>query len=265
MVVFNFTCTEHSKTFLSDRYQAQVNDSMSDYRQKYENWFNELNEEERKAETARINTSKNKNKAGATPKAPKVQATSTVVAQPQQAPTQTIPTQPHIHQAPQAATLQAQPAPPQPVTFTMAAPQVLPQQIIVNPMPPARDVNKLRQEILSREPLEPARSPKQLFVIDWLKSHKKKKPLDAKEAWKKLSKTGKKSWAEKLEPQRQQYIEDYTVFVRALDKEELELYTEMKGKRDEEEEAKRQNESSDSEDSETSESESDSDSDSESD
>ena len=31
-----------------------------------------------------------------------------------------------------------------------------------------------------------------------------------------------------LEPQRQRYIEAYTIFVRGLNKEELELYTDMK-------------------------------------
>ena len=42
----------------------------------------------------------------------------------------------------------------------------------------------LRAEILKREPVEPARSPKQLFITDWLSKHKKKKLADAKEAWK---------------------------------------------------------------------------------
>ena len=63
----------------------------------------------------------------------------------------------------------------------------------------------------------------------------------------------------------QKYIEEYTVFVRGLDKEELEMYTELKQRRDEEEDAARQNESSDSDsdssDSDESESDSDSDSD----
>ena len=79
-----------------------------------------------------------------------------------------------------------------------------------------------------------------------------------------MDKKDKKKWVEKLEPQRQRYIDAYTQFVRGLDKEELEMYTELKQRRDEEEEAKRQNDSSDS-DSETSDSESDSDSDSDSD
>merc|ERR1712158_135444 len=112
---------------------------------------------------------------------------------------------------------------------------------------PYKDHTALRAEILKREPVEPARSPKQLFITDWLSKHKKKR-------------------LEKLEPQRQKYIEDYTVFVRGLDKEELEMYTELKQKRDEEEEARRQNESSDSDSDDTSdESDDDSDSDSESD
>ena len=38
-----------------------------------------------------------------------------------------------------------------------------------------RDQNKLREDILQREPVEPARSPKQLYVTEWLSKHKKKK------------------------------------------------------------------------------------------
>jgi hypothetical protein len=101
-------------------------------------------------------------------------------------------------------------------------------------------------------------------LIDYLAKHKKKKPTDGKEIWRKMEKADKKKWVEKLEPQRQRYIDAYTQFVRGLDKEELEMYTELKQKRDEEEEAKRQNDSSDSETSD-SDSESDSESDSDSD
>ena len=130
----------------------------------------------------------------------------------------------------------------------------------------SKDRQILLDEILKREPVEPARSPKQLFVSEFLAitKNKKKKQTDAKAAWKALDKKEKKKWHEKLEPQRQKYIEDYTVFVRGLDKEELEMYTELKQKRDEEEES--QNDSSDSEsdtsESDDSDSESDSDSDS---
>merc|ERR1712223_46838 len=134
------------------------------------------------------------------------------------------------------------------------------------PATTTKDRQSLLDEILKREPVEPARSPKQLFVAEYLLKHKKKKQVDAKAAWKALEKKEKKKWHEKLEPQRQKYIEDYTVFVRGLDKEELEMYTELKQKRDEEEEARRQNESSDSDSDDTSdESDDDSDSDSESD
>ena len=49
---------------------------------------------------------------------------------------------------------------------------------------PYKDHTALRAEILKREPVEPARSPKQLFITDWLSKHKKKKLADAKEAWK---------------------------------------------------------------------------------
>ena len=79
-----------------------------------------------------------------------------------------------------------------------------------------------------------------------------------------MDKKEKKKWIEKLEPQRQRYIDAYTQFVRGLDKEELEMYTELKQRRDEEEEARRQNESSDSE-SDSSESDSESETESDSD
>ena len=101
------------------------------------------------------------------------------------------------------------------------------------------------------------------IISEWLTKHKKKKPSDAKDAWKASDKKEKKKWHEKLEPQRQKYIEDYTVFVRGLDKEELEMYTELKQKRDEEEE--NQNDSSDSETDSSESDESDSDSESDSD
>ena len=41
-----------------DMYQAEVNRSMSVYRQKYEDWFNALDENERKAETNRMSSTK---------------------------------------------------------------------------------------------------------------------------------------------------------------------------------------------------------------
>ena len=68
--------------------------------------------------------------------------------------------------------------------------------------------------------------------------HKKKDRNAAKGAWKALNKADKRKWHEKLEPMRQKYIEEYTHFVRKLDKEQLEMYTELKQKRDEEEELK---------------------------
>ena len=37
------------------------------------------------------------------------------------------------------------------------------------------DQNKLREDIPQREPLEPARSPKQLYVTEWLAKNKIKK------------------------------------------------------------------------------------------
>lgn len=227
---------------------------MSVYRQAYEDWFSSLSEEERRAETSRVNTSKTKvSKANALNKGKVAPA----------APTGHI-----VSLGPQTTIA------PQTVSFTMTQPQqqsqqmmTIPQQIIVQAAPPpvVRDANQLLQNVLQREPVEPARSPKQLFISEWLLRHKKKKPQDAQEAWKALTREEKKQWAEKLEPQRQKYIEAYTVFVRGLDKEELELYTDLKEKRDEEEEARRRNESSDSDVSETSASESESESDTDSD
>jgi len=77
-------------------------------------------------------------------------------------------------------------------------------------------------------------------------------------------KKDKKKWLKMLEPQRQRYIEAYTIFVRGLNKEELELYTEMKARRDAEDEAKRSVESSDEESDTSDESDTEKDSDSES-
>merc|ERR1711915_1158545 len=140
-------------------------------------------------------------------------------------------------------------------------------------MKPEKDrVDILRAEILRREPVEPARSPKQLFLSDYIKKQRRKDKKssdqklhsDGKEIWKVTDKKDKKKWLKMLEPQRQKYIEAYTIFVRGLNKEELELYTEMKARRDAEDEAKRATESSDEEESETSEDETDDETDSES-
>jgi len=118
-------------------------------------------------------------------------------------------------------------------------------------------VEGLKLEILRREPVEPARSHKQLFMTDYIKKCKKKDKRitdskansEARDFWRQTDKKDKKKWLKMLEPQRQRYIEAYTIFVRGLNKEELELYTEMKARRDAEEEARRANESEDSDDS----------------
>lgn len=161
--------------------------------------------------------------------------------------------------------------------YTMQVGPMVTQQ----PPPPAQPVVKpekdrvevLRAEILRREPVEPARSHKQLFLSDYAKKMRKKDKkstdqkllFDGKEIWKVTEKKDKKKWLKMLEPQRQRYIEAYTIFVRGLNKEELELYTEMKARRDAEDEAKRATESSDEEESDTSDDETDTDSDSGSD
>ena len=73
-----------------------------------------------------------------------------------------------------------------------------------------------------REPVEPARSHKQLFLSDYVKKARKKDKksteaklaFDGKEIWRVTEKKDKKKWLKMLEPQRQRYIEAYTVFVR---------------------------------------------------
>ncbi len=259
---------------------------MGVYRQKYEDWFNNLNEAERKAETSRLNSTKTvRNKGSATAAAKQnaqAQAQQHHQQQQQQQQQQQLVQQQQIIQEPTIVNVPSNMTPAGPA-FSLT-PIMMPTQPVqlqvqpVNNMPVVavggggaaaggqaaggKDREKLLQDILNREPVEPARSPRQLFITEWLSKHKKKKPADAKGAWKSLDKKEKKKWQEKLEPQRVKYIEDYTVFVRGLDKDELEMYTELKQKRDEEEEG--QNDSSDSDsdtsDSEDSESESESDS-----
>ena len=159
--------------------------------------------------------------------------------------------------------------------MTHITPAPAPVNTVTNmTMKPEKDrVDTLRAEILRREPVEPARSPKQLFLSDYVKKQRRKDKKstdqklhsDGKEIWKVTDKKDKKKWLKMLEPQRQKYIEAYTIFVRGLNKEELELYTEMKARRDAEDEAKRAVESSDEEESDTSDDESDTDSESGSD
>ena len=154
-----------------DKYQREVSQTMGVYRQEYEEWFSNLSEEERKAETNRNSLKKN---------------------------TRNPPT--------------AKVVPP--ASVGVSSPPVLVQQGSVT----SKNIETLKSNILKREPVEPARSPKQLFINEWLLKHKKKKAGDAKEVWKRMEKKAKKIWQEKLEPQRQKYIEAYTVFVRGLDK-----------------------------------------------
>ena len=185
--------------------------------------------------------------------------------------------QPQVQPAPMAAQV-TQPAPaamthvtPAPSTTVTAIPAAAP--VSVKPETGTVRVDGLRSEILRREPVEPARSPKQLFLSDYVKKQRRKDKKstdqklqsDAKEIWRVTDKKDKKKWLKMLEPQRQKYIEAYTIFVRGLNKEELELYTEMKARRDAEDEAKRAVESSDEEESDTSDDESDTDSESGSD
>ena len=252
---------------------------MSVYRQKYEDWFNALNEAERKAETARMNSSKTVKRQpanNAAKNAANNASTTTTINEPKfvNVPSNVTPAGPAfsitnltpvVMQSGQQVQMQMQP-----------------QQA----MPIQKDRQQLLDDILKREPVEPARSAKQLFVNEYLGTpclfkkakkvdkccysrmsnfsgkHKKKNRNDGKAAWKALDKKEKKKWHEKLEPQRQRYIDDYTIFVRRLDKEELEMYTELKQKRDEEEESQNDSSDSDSDSSESDDSDSESDSDS---
>ncbi len=54
------------------------------------------------------------------------------------------------------------------------------------------------------------RSPKQLFLLDYLAKHKKKKnAYDGEKIWRKMDKKDKELWAKRLEPQRMKYITAY--------------------------------------------------------
>ena len=260
---------------------------MSVYRQKYEDWFNGLDENERKAETNRMSSTKStraKQHNAAVAAAQAAQQQGQLVQQQQPTPikvepkivpvpAQVTPVGPPINLGPvmMPATSIATSMPQQVITaqpVPIMQQQPIPVQATMVPVQNVgqfKDQSALRAEILRREPVEPARSPRQLFISEYVAKHRKKKPQDAKDAWKALDKKERKKWMEKLEPQRQKYIEDYTVFVRGLDKEELEMYTELKQRRDEEEDAARQNESSDSESDSSESDDSDSDSESESD
>jgi len=222
---------------------------MGVYRQKYEDWFNNLTDAERKAETERLNSSKSVRKQPASKTAPAIQEPKIV-----NVPSNVSPAGP-VFSLPNLTPMQVMQQPQQV--------QIMPQHVTMQMMP-AKDRQTLLDDILKREPVEPARSPRQLFFKEWLSlsKNKKKKESDAKSAWKALDKKDKKKWKERLEPQRQKYIEDYTIFVRGLDKEELEMYTELKQKRDEEEENQNDSSDSDSDSSESDDSEDSSDSDS---
>ena len=174
----------------------------------------------------------------------------------------------------QAASAAPATAPPLTMAVAAPAPSTTVTAVPALAIKPEADgrVDNLRTEILRREPVEPARSPKQLFLSDYAKKTRRKDKKstdqklqsDAKEIWKVTDKKDKKKWLKMLEPQRQRYIEAYTIFVRGLNEEELELYTEMKARRDAEDEAKRSVESSDEESDTSDESDTEKDSDSES-
>lgn len=270
-------------------YQHQVNEAMSKYKTEYNDWFESLTQEEQKAERDRT-TTKSSKKSVAHPML--ISASTTL---PSQHPT---PTTHHI----QPVTIPQPVAIPYPNLQPVSHPMGSQQQMIMKvdtmmvpplpphipephinpviPVPPVQvptemdRIDAMRIEILRREPVEPARSHKQLFLSEYHKKNRKKDKkatddklfADGKVVWRSMEKKDKRKWLKTLEPQRQRYIEAYTIFVRGLNKEELELYTDMKARRDAEEEAKRAVESSDSEESDSeSESESDTDSDSGSD
>ena len=133
---------------------------MSVYRQKYEDWFNALNEAERKAETARMNSSKTvkRQPANNAKNAANNASTTTTIAEPKfvNVPSNVTPAGPAfsitnltpvVMQSGQQVQMQMQP-----------------QQA----MPIQKDRQQLLDDILKREPVEPARSAKQLFVNEYL-------------------------------------------------------------------------------------------------
>jgi len=264
-----------------EAYQHQVNEAMSKYKTEYNDWFESLTQEEQKAERDRTTTKSSKKSVSQ----PLLLSASTTppsqIIPPVVPPTAPIPypnLQPATHPTQQQQMImKVEMVPPLPPQVQVPEPihHVTPLNPIHPNIPTEMDrIDAMRIEILRREPLEPARSHKQLFLSDHLKKNRKKdkKSTDSKileegkQIWRKMEKKDKRKWVKMLEPQRQRYIEAYTIFVRGLNKEELELYTDMKARRDAEDEAKRTAESSDSEESESeSESESDTDSDSGSD
>ena len=121
---------------------------MGVYRQKYEDWFNNLSDTERKAETARMNSSKTMRKAPVT----KV-AGATPVQEPKivNVPSNVTPAGPAFSLAN--------------LTPVMVQPQMsMMQQPVAMQVIPGKDRQQLLDDILKREPVEPARSPKQLFI-----------------------------------------------------------------------------------------------------
>ena len=143
--------------FVFYSYQAEVNRSMSVYRQKYEDWFNQLTDVERKAETARMNSSKSVKRQPAAAKNANNASTTTTINEPKfvNVPSNVTPAGP---------------------AFSIAnlTPVVMQsgQQIQMQPQQPLpvqqKDRQTLLDDILKREPVEPARSAKQLFVNEFL-------------------------------------------------------------------------------------------------
>ena len=130
---------------------------MSVYRQKYEDWFNQLTDVERKAETARMNSSKSVKRQPAAAKNANNASTTTTINEPKfvNVPSNVTPAGP---------------------AFSIAnlTPVVMQsgQQIQMQPQQPLpvqqKDRQTLLDDILKREPVEPARSAKQLFVNEFL-------------------------------------------------------------------------------------------------
>merc|ERR1711971_1046868 len=172
------------------------------YRQKYEDWFNALNDTERKAETARMNSTKSVRKQPAKTAAAAAAAAANAAVAATNTTTTSVIHEPKIVNVPSNCTpagpafsitnltpvvmqqgLQQQPQPQAMTNMTgpMATMQVslpLPALSTAN----SKDRQILLDEILKREPVEPARSPKQLFVSEFLAitKNKKKKQTDAK-------------------------------------------------------------------------------------
>ena len=119
-------------------------------------------------------------------------------------------------------------------------------------------LERLRAEVLRREPVEPAAgksSRREIFLYHYIERTRKKDRessetklrLDGKEIWRAMEEKEKNNFIETAILHHEEYCEAYSVFVWGLT-EELKIYQEIQARRDAEDEVKRATESSDEED-----------------